>query len=137
MKRARRADPPSPNRWGRGVRGRGPPMTSYHLTLDGQGYVVDLPSYRKSVATPFAGKLADGEPRYQDLLQSSVWAQSDWRGGISLERYDPSHPDRYGMAAGVDGLQGDVRSGPKLASVHNLAAVTTLQRFAVYNDRGY
>ena len=51
------------------------------LTLNGQGFLIDLASYRKQAGEQFAGKQASGNRLYADLKDVAVWAQTDWRGG--------------------------------------------------------
>ena len=64
-------------------------MTAYHLTLNGQGYLIDLASYRKQAGVPFAGKVAAGNRVYADLKDVGVvvglnrylevWNPQRWR----------------------------------------------------------
>src|SRR6185295_9534497 len=96
-------------------------MTSYHVTLDGQGYMLDLSSYRKGVANP-----RPAAPRFQ------LW--HDWRGGTGYKSHDPSHPDRYDSGAQLDPTQGDLRLGRSLSSVYNPGSgtATDIYSIAVY-----
>ena len=59
-----------------------PASPKYHVILDGQGYLIDEASYRKSVAPPFAPKQRSGDAGFPDLAVTSVWDQEDWRGGL-------------------------------------------------------
>src|SRR4051794_41926412 len=77
-------------------------MTAYHLTLNGQGYLIDLASYRKQAGEQFAGKQASGNRLYADLKDVAVWAQIDWRGGRGYRRWDDSHANRWQAGAGPD-----------------------------------
>ncbi|HZT08594.1 MAG TPA: hypothetical protein VFC51_16345, partial [Chloroflexota bacterium] len=92
-------------------------MATYHLTLDGQGYLIDEASYRKAVASPFAPKQRQGDAGYGDLARASVWALTDWRGGMGYNTFDPDRPDRYDSGPGIDSSQGDLRLGRALMVV--------------------
>src|SRR5438093_4465801 len=93
-------------------------MTSYHVTLDGQGYIIDLASYRKGVANP-----RSVAPRTQ------LW--HDWRGGIGFKAHDPAHADRYDTGALLDPTQGDLRLGRSLSSVYAPGAGTATDIYAI------
>jgi hypothetical protein len=96
-------------------------VTSYHVTLDGQGLILDLGTYRKQVAPPFADKVAQGDRTYQDLFFEQVWQLGDWSGGdgvIGYLHWDAGRPDRYRSGSGVDGYSqpGSLQVGPDLVS---------------------
>ena len=110
----------------------------YHVTLDGQGYVIDLASYRKGVAAPFAAKIRQGDAGYGDLAQASAWAQGSWRGGVGWRDFDARYPDRYDLGPGIDGFGDDVRCGPQLATAYTPAAgVNDLYRLQPYGAKLY
>src|SRR4029077_2467121 len=44
--------------------------------------MMDLATYHKRVADPFAPKRRAGDPGYGDLEIASVWAQENWRRGL-------------------------------------------------------
>src|SRR5215207_2145898 len=93
-------------------------MTSYHLTLGGQGYLVDLASYRKEAGEQFAGKQAVSTRQYADLKDVGVWAQTDWRDGRGATRWSEASAARWAAGAGLDTLTaGQVQSGPGAVAV--------------------
>jgi hypothetical protein len=93
-------------------------MAAYHLTLNGQGYLIDLASYRKEAGAQFAGKQASGNRLYADLKDVAVWAQTDWRGGRGYRRWDERTPTRWQAGAGLDTLgEGQLQSGPSATAV--------------------
>ncbi len=111
-------------------------MPTYHVTLDSQGYLIDSATYRKGVASPFAPKQRLGDPGYGDLASASVWAQTDWRGGIGYGTYDPAHPDRYDNGGGIDPSQGDLRLGRDLTQVYSPGSSTSTDWWAFCTYRG-
>src|SRR5918912_4211419 len=93
-------------------------MAQYHVTLNGQGYLIDVASYRKQAGEQFAGKQASGNRLYADLKDVAVWAQMDWRGGRGYRRWDTSRPDRWQAGGGVDTLgEGQLQSGPSATAI--------------------
>lgn len=113
-------------------------MATYHVTLDGQGYMIDLASYRKSVAPPFAQKTRQGDLGYADFTQLSVWAQESWRAGVGASDYDPKTPDRYDTGVSIDPSFGDLRVGPSLTSVFGGdPAIVDLRSLIVYANKLY
>lgn len=90
----------------------------YHLTLGGEGLMIDLGTYRKRVARQFADRLADGDLDTGDLLTETVWRTADWSGGDGTLRFDPAKPSRFRSGAGGDGFSeaGSLRLGPGLVS---------------------
>lgn len=112
-------------------------MATYHVTLDGQGYMLDLPSYRKSVGSQVAPKTRDGDLGYSDFTALSIWAQENWQGGAGFETYEANPGNRYNSGVFIDSSFGDLRVGPSMASVHAPASVTDLWRFATYADKVY
>jgi hypothetical protein len=93
-------------------------VTSYHVTLGGQGLMLDLSSYRKRTAKQLAGKVAGGDLSTADLLVEQVWRLADWSGGEGQLQVDSAHPTRYRSGLGVDGFSypGSFRAGPSVAS---------------------
>ncbi len=110
----------------------------YHLTLNGQGYLIDLASYRKEAGEPFAGKQASGNRLYADLKDVAVWAQTDWRGGRGSRRWDERAPARWQAGSGLDTLgEGELRSGPSASAIPAWApspAAGALRGFVTYRS---
>ncbi|MCC6179476.1 MAG: hypothetical protein IT305_29555 [Chloroflexi bacterium] len=107
-------------------------MAGYHVTLDGQGYVLDLRRYRKGVAETFARKQASGLRSYGDLVgPEEVWRLSDWRGGEGFERDDAAsgsgpggYRQGYGLDVASDGGGARLGNGTVLENVGSYAANT-------------
>jgi hypothetical protein len=91
-------------------------MTQYHVTLGGQGLMLDLQSYKRSLATLFAGKIHDGSLSLADLVVEAGLALSDWSGGEG--QLEALVVNRYASGAGVDGFTtpGALQVGPDLKS---------------------
>jgi hypothetical protein len=100
-------------------------VTSYHVTLDGQGYLLDLGSYRKRLVP------AGTEGKLSEL---AAWGQDDWRRGVGYGRWEPGV---YAEGANIDPSQGDLRVGPSLTAVHSPAGVTDLWGLIVYGASLY
>src|SRR4051794_22737587 len=95
----------------------------YHVTLGGQGLMVDLQTYKRSLATLFAGKLHDGSLSLDDLLFEGALVVSDWSGGEgqveaapAFERSERINAAAYLSGPGLDGVTvpGALRVGPAL-----------------------
>lgn len=97
---------------------------TYHVTLAGQGLLLDLQSYRRSLAEPFAGKSARGDLSYGDLRDELVVLIDDWSGGEGFTRHAPDEPARYrsGPALDIAGEPGALRQGPHLTNLAVAAA---------------
>lgn len=54
----------------------------YHVSLNGQGYVLDLDRYQKRIREPFPSKQTEGSLDFSDLRGTEqLLAISDWSGG--------------------------------------------------------
>jgi hypothetical protein len=97
-------------------------MTRYHVTLGGQGLMLDLRSYRRRPAGVFAAKQAQGDRSYGDQLVEQVLALSDWSGGEGQLVYGDRARFRSGV--GLDGTAsvGALQVGPDLAATGPPAA---------------
>ncbi|MFN0071898.1 MAG: hypothetical protein ACKVVP_10470 [Chloroflexota bacterium] len=91
---------------------------TYHVTLAGQGLLLDLQSYKRSLAEPFAGKLVSGDLSYGSLRDEMAVLIDDWSGGEGYTSHDPDEPGHYRKGPGLDPWTepGAVRQGPALAS---------------------
>lgn len=91
-------------------------MTQYHVTLNSQGYMLDLDRYAKRIREPFAGKQGSGSVALADLRgPEQVLVISDWSGGEgAVQHVAAASPSRYRSGAGTDGysLPGSLRLGP-------------------------
>ena len=90
-------------------------MTQYHVTLNSQGYVLDLERYQKRPRAPFVSKSAQGAVSFQDLRgPEQVLRLTDWSGGEGRVQHDVSAPAVYRSGAGLDGFTcpGGVQLGP-------------------------
>jgi hypothetical protein len=98
-------------------------VTQYHVTLNGQGYVLDLTRYRKRIRDPFVARqssTARGAVAIADLRgPEQVLALEDWSGGEGHVVYDSANPGRFRSGSGVDGytVPGTLRLGPHASSV--------------------
>lgn len=110
-----------------------PASPVYDVILDGQGYMIDLESYRGQDPSQFAPKTRVGDAGFGDLARGSSWAQSAWGGGFGFLEWDVQHQDRFADGSSIDPSYGDVRCGRPLASV--LAA--DIYAFAYYKGSLY
>lgn len=116
-----------------------PATSQYHVVLDGQGYLIDLATYKKLVHDSFVPKLREGDPGYRDSSFTAVWAQEGWARGLALERWDDSwRSDLVGYASGysIDPHYGDLRLGRVLTSRH-APAYNEIAELLRYNDALY
>jgi hypothetical protein len=115
-----------------------PATAQYHVVIDGQGYLVDLDTYRRAIsqASIFASKTRAGDASYGDLSQQNVWAQQDWRGGFGYPEWDPNNPTRFADGKGIDTSFGDLRLGRTQTSVFN-PATNDIYGLAVYEGNIY
>ena len=91
----------------------------YHVTLNGQGYVLDLGAYARRAFEPFALKRAQGARSYGDLRgPAQVLRLTDWSGGEGQVQQDQLGPSRYRAGDGIDvwSVPGGVQLGPELAA---------------------
>ncbi len=101
-------------------------MTAYHVTLDGQGYILDLASYRKRLVGAGAG----GE-----LAEPRAWTMDDWRKGVGYARWEPRV---YYSGTNIDPTAGDLRVGRGRTTVSTPGAgITDLWSLIVYNGALY
>lgn len=77
-------------------------MGVYHVTLNGQGYLIDLQSYRREVAQPFPPKQAAGDRSYADLQPASAWALRDFAGGLGGFWWEAGAANRWRAGHGLD-----------------------------------
>ncbi|MGE3913945.1 MAG: hypothetical protein AB7K36_31665 [Chloroflexota bacterium] len=97
-------------------------MTQYHVTLNGQGYVLDLDRYQKRIREPFAARQSQGSLAYSDLRgPEQLLVISDWAGGEGYIQHDDDHPERWRQGAGLDvyTAPGSLRVGPRFALLSN------------------
>src|SRR5215218_6247255 len=91
----------------------------YHVTLNGQGYVLDLGAYARRAFEPFAVKRAQGARSYGDLRgPGQVVRLTDWSGGEGQVQQDQVGPSCYRAGDGIDiwSVPGGVRLGPELVA---------------------
>ncbi len=113
-----------------------PASAQYHVILDGQGYIVDVDKYLRSLSKPFAPKTRSGATTYGDLSLQAAWAQQDWRGGFGYPEYNATITNRFGDATGIDPSFGDVRLGRATSQVH-APGPTDIYALAVYQGNIY
>jgi hypothetical protein len=95
-------------------------VTQYHVTLNSQGYVLDLERYQKRPRAPFVSKSAQGAVSFQDLRgPEQVLRLTDWSGGEGQVQHNAAAPSLYRAGAGLDGFTnpGGVQLGPYAAQL--------------------
>lgn len=113
-------------------------VTAYHVTLGGQGLMLDLASYRRRPARTFAPRQATGAPTYADQLLEQVWALDDWSGGQGFTDFDPDNPGRYRNGLRIDTFSqpGALQVGPDLQTSSS-STNNGLRVLRAFNDRLY
>lgn len=110
-------------------------MTQYHVTLNSQGYILDLDRYAKRIREPFVGKQGSGSVAIADLRgPEQVLVISDWSGGEGAVQHNEASPSRWRAGTGVDGYSrpGAVRVGP----AHQVAASSGLDNWGLMMPYG-
>ena len=114
-------------------------MTQYHVSLNSQGYILDLDRYVKRIREPFAAKQSQGSVAVDDLRgPEQVLVISDWSGGEGYAQHDPDRPERWRSGQGVDGftVPGSLRLGP-YASVVGTTAIDAIRALRAYKGKLY
>ena len=115
-------------------------MVQYHVTLNAQGYVLDLDRYVKRIREPFAGKQSAGAVAVSDLRgPEQVSVISDWGGGEGYVQHDPAQPSRWRAGSGLDvaTVPGGVRLGPSSSFDLQGAAHSSLRGLCTYAGKLY
>jgi hypothetical protein len=111
-------------------------VTQYHVSLNGQGYVLDLDRYQKRIREPFPSKQTEGSVDFGDLRgPEQLVVISDWSGGEGAVSHDEAAPTRYRSGTDVDisSLPGAVRLGPELIAVVPHFGVNESSCLALFN----
>jgi hypothetical protein len=112
-------------------------VTQYHVTLNSQGYVLDLDRYKKRVRDPFVTRQSQGAVAIADLRgPEQVLVVDDWSGGEGYTVHDPEQPGRYRSGSGIDGysVPGSLRLGPRI-EVIGTSAANDLRALAGYKSK--
>jgi hypothetical protein len=103
-------------------------VTQYHVTLNGQGYLLDLGRYSRRVRDPFVTKQSSGSVAVGDLRgPEQVFVISEWSGGEGFQQHDEANPGRYRSGAGID-----VYTDPKSVRIGVNPTGTILAGFDAY-----
>jgi hypothetical protein len=81
-------------------------VTQYHVTLNGQGYILDLGRYKKRVHAPFAAKSSTSSESFAagDLRgPEQLFTLSDWSGGEGYVQQDSAPAGGWRQGSGLDG----------------------------------
>jgi len=111
----------------------GEPVAQYHVSIDGQGYILDLDRYAKRIREPFATKQSSGSFALADLRgPEQVLVISDWSGGEGALQHEEGER-RYRSGDRVDGysLTGSLRLGP-----YGVAYGTGIESFLMMQPYG-
>lgn len=110
-------------------------MVDYHVTLNGQGHMLDLSRYRRRDHRPFALKDATGNREIGDLVAEDGIRTSDWSGGDGYVQWDASAPERWRWGSGIDAHteRGSVRLGPRMNNFWTFGgSITNLSDAVMY-----
>ena len=94
-------------------------MTSYPISLGGQGYMLDMATYRRTAADLFSPRRSDGELSYSDLALGGGVPITSWSGGHGVVSAVQGSESAYRWGAGLDGYTapGAVQLGLSPANV--------------------
>jgi hypothetical protein len=100
-------------------------MTQYHVTLNSQGYLLDLDRYTRRIREPFVPRRGQGSVVVGDLRgPEQVLVISDWSGGEGYVQHDEASSGRFRSGSGIDGysVPGTLRLGPYASLVGTTTA---------------
>lgn len=98
-------------------------MTQYHVTLNGQGYVLDLERYQKRPRAPFVSRQGSGAVSLVDLRGPEQQLRiTDWSGGEGQVQHDAAG-SRYRSGVGIDtsSVPGGLQLGPLATLIQTTA----------------
>ena len=113
-------------------------MAQYHITIEGQGFLIDLSTYRRGSSAVFPFQTHQATQLVREAASIRAWTQADWRGGRGGEHWTRDPENRFRGGAGLDGLtEGLLQSGPSATVLTNWnpsPACTTLVGFVTYRS---
>ena len=110
-------------------------MTQYHVTLNSQGYVLDLERYQKRPRAAFVSRSSVGAVSFEDLRgPEQILRLTDWSGGEGQVQDGAVSANAYRSGSGIDVYSGPgaVQLGPyaPLVQATTDGAITAMQVFA-------
>ena len=116
-------------------------MAQYHVTLNSQGYVLDLDRYSKRIRDPFAAKQSTTSASFTagDLRgPEQLFVLSDWSGGEGHVQHDAGDPGGWRASSGLDGFSvpGALQLGA-YGSATGFATFDLFRPLAVYKGKLY